>query len=105
MIELRGRSCNPSAGKQLGGWARHCLVRHRACFLQAQVPPVVGAFPETLMRSNSFVRPSLVAGLLALALPVAARAQARAAAPDPATGFAFEATPYVGYMVFGNYLS
>ena len=57
------------------------------------------------MRSNTFVRPSLMAGLLAFALPVAAHAQSRVAAPDPTTGFAFEATPYVGYMVFGNYLS
>jgi hypothetical protein len=57
------------------------------------------------MRSHSFVRSSLVAGLFALALPIAARAQSRAATAVPTTGFAFEATPYVGYMVFGNYLS
>lgn len=66
---------------------------------------MVGVFPETLMRSNSFVRPALIAGLFALALPVAARAQSRTPTPDATTGFAFEATPYVGYMVFGNYLS
>jgi hypothetical protein len=57
------------------------------------------------MRPVSFLRPSLVAGLLALALPVGAHAQTRAPATDPTSGFAFEATPYVGYMVFGNYLS
>ena len=56
------------------------------------------------MRATSFVHPSLAAGLLALTLPLAAQAQ-RAAPPAPATGFAFEATPYVGYMIFGNYLS
>jgi outer membrane protein with beta-barrel domain len=60
------------------------------------------------MRALSFVRPSLAAGLLALTLPAAAHAQrSRAATPAPAptSGLAFEATPYVGYMVFGNYLS
>lgn len=58
------------------------------------------------MRTFMFVRPSLAAGLLTLTLPVAAHAQgARAAASAPTSGFAFEATPYVGYMVFGNYLS
>jgi len=56
------------------------------------------------MRAHSFVRPSLAAGLLALTLPLAARAQ-RATTPASATGFAFEATPYVGYMIFGDYLS
>ena len=66
---------------------------------------MVGAIPETLMRPVSFIRPSLVAGLLAVASPAAAHAQSRAAASDPTSGFAFEATPYVGYMVFGNYLS
>ena len=56
------------------------------------------------MRALSFVRPPLAAAALALTLPIAAQAQgSRAAAP--ATGFAFEATPYVGYMVFGDYLS
>ena len=56
------------------------------------------------MRAQSFVPPSLAAGLLVLTLPLAARAQ-RAAPPAPTSGFAFEATPYVGYMLFGNYLS
>lgn len=56
------------------------------------------------MRAHSFVRPSLAAALLALTLPFAARAQ-RAASPAPVSGFAFEATPYVGYMLFGDYLS
>ena len=56
------------------------------------------------MRAHSFVRPALAAGLLALTLTSAAGAQ-RAASPAPASGFAFEATPYVGYMIFGDYLS
>lgn len=58
------------------------------------------------MRTHSFVRPSFAAGLLALTLPVAAHAQhSRTTSPAPASGFAFEATPYVGYMIFGDYLS
>ena len=57
------------------------------------------------MRSHFIVRKSLAAGLIAVALPFVARAQGRAATPAPATGFEFEATPYVGYMLFGNYLS
>jgi outer membrane protein with beta-barrel domain len=57
------------------------------------------------MRSHSFLRPSLIAGLLAVAVPAAARAQSRTATPSATSGLAFEATPYVGYMVFGNYLS
>lgn len=58
------------------------------------------------MRAISFVRPSFAAGLLAFTLPLAAHAQrSRAASPAPASGFAFEATPYVGYMIFGDYLS
>ena len=58
------------------------------------------------MRAHSFVRPSLAAGLLALTLPFAAHAQrSSAASPASASGLAFEATPYVGYMVFGNYFS
>jgi hypothetical protein len=58
------------------------------------------------MRALSFVRPPLAAAALALTLPIAAQAQrSRAAAPAPTTGFAFEATPYVGYMIFGDYLS
>jgi hypothetical protein len=64
---------------------------------------VVALLPrENSMRATSFVRPSLAAALLALTLPVVAHAQ-RAASPT--SGFAFEATPYVGYMIFGNYLS
>lgn len=58
------------------------------------------------MRTSSFIRPSLAASLLAFTLPLAAHAQrSRAASPAPTTGLAFEATPYVGYMIFGNYLS
>jgi hypothetical protein len=58
------------------------------------------------MRANSFVSPSLAAGLLALTLPFAANAQRSQAAPSaPASGLTFEATPYVGYMIFGDYLS
>ena len=58
------------------------------------------------MRALTFVRPSLAAAVVALTLPVAAQAQrSRAAAAAPTTGFAFEATPYVGYMIFGDYLS
>jgi hypothetical protein len=58
------------------------------------------------MRAVSFVRPSLAAAVLAFTLPLAAHAQrSRAASPAPTTGFAFEATPYVGYMIFGDYLS
>ena len=56
------------------------------------------------MRAHSFVPPSLAAGLLALTLPLAAHAQ-RSSAAAPASGLAFEATPYVGYMLFGDYLS
>jgi hypothetical protein len=56
------------------------------------------------MRAHSFVRPSLAMGLLVLTLPIAAHAQ-RATSPAPVSGLAFEATPYVGYMIFGDYLS
>ncbi len=50
-------------------------------------------------------RPSLalVAALLAAA-PALAAAQARGGSPL-ATNTAFDATPYVGYMIFGDYLS
>lgn len=48
-------------------------------------------------------RPSLVlAASLLAALPTIAAAQSRGSA---VTGTAFEATPYVGYMFFGDYLS
>ena len=57
------------------------------------------------MRTLSFVRQSIAAGLLALTLPVIAQGQSRAASSAPASGLAFEAMPYVGYMVFGNYMS
>ena len=46
---------------------------------------------------------ALVAALLAAA-PALAAAQSRGASPL-ATNTAFEATPYVGYMLFGDYLS
>ena len=46
---------------------------------------------------------ALVAALLAAA-PAFAAAQARGGSPL-ATNTAFEATPYVGYMLFGDYLS
>ena len=52
------------------------------------------------MRSPSYV---LAAALLA-ALPALAAAQSRGSSPL-ATNTAFEATPYVGYMFFGDYLS
>ncbi len=52
------------------------------------------------MRSPSLV---LAAALLA-ALPALAAAQSRVSSPM-ATNTAFEATPYVGYMFFGDYLS
>lgn len=55
------------------------------------------------MHIPSLARSAVAATLLALATPIVARAQARTAAP--ASAFAFEATPYVGYMVFGDYLS
>jgi len=58
------------------------------------------------MRAHSYLGPSLAAALLALTLPFAARAQrSGAASPAPTYGLAFEATPYVGYMIFGDYLS
>lgn len=58
------------------------------------------------MRAFSFIRPLPAVAMLALMIPAAAHAQrSRAAAPASTSGFAFEATPYVGYMVFGNYLS
>lgn len=58
------------------------------------------------MRTHSLLRPSLAGGLLALTLPVVAQAQrSRAAAPASPSAVSFEATPYVGYMVFGNFLS
>jgi hypothetical protein len=56
------------------------------------------------MRAHSVVPPSLAAGLLALTVPLAAHAQ-RSSAAAPASGLAFEETPYVGYMLFGDYLS
>jgi opacity protein-like surface antigen len=57
------------------------------------------------MRTLSIVRPSIAAGLLALTLPIVAQAQSRSASSAPASGLAFEAMPYVGYMVFGNYMT
>lgn len=55
------------------------------------------------MRSPSL---ALAAAMLA-ALPSLAAAQSRGAssAPPAATNTVFEATPYVGYMFFGDYLS
>ena len=47
--------------------------------------------------------PALVI-VLAIAVPAAVTAQSRGASPR-ATNTAFSATPYVGYMLFGDYLS
>lgn len=55
------------------------------------------------MRIPSVVRPMAAASVLAFTAPVIGQAQMRAA--SPASAFAFEATPYVGYMVFGDYVS
>jgi hypothetical protein len=52
------------------------------------------------MRSSSL---SLAAALVAL-VPALAAAQSRGSSPL-ATNSSFEATPYVGYMLFGDYLS
>lgn len=57
------------------------------------------------MRIPSFARPSVAASLLVFALPVGAQAQSRGSSAPPASAYAFEATPYVGYMVFGDYVS
>ena len=56
------------------------------------------------MRIQTLARRSMAASLLALVAPVIAQAQSRGSAV-PASALAFEATPYVGYMVFGDYLS
>jgi hypothetical protein len=52
------------------------------------------------MRSSSLV----LAAALTAALPLVATAQSRGSAPL-VTSTAFEATPYVGFMFFGDYLS
>jgi Outer membrane protein beta-barrel domain len=56
------------------------------------------------MRSPSLALAAGVAALLAAALPSLAAAQSRGSSPLAPTT-AFEATPYVGYMFFGDYLS
>jgi hypothetical protein len=56
------------------------------------------------MRSTSVLLAGLASSLLVAALPAAASAQMR----NPAAAqnsFVFEATPYAGYMIFGDYLS
>jgi hypothetical protein len=54
------------------------------------------------MRITSFALASLAAGSLVVAQPRAVAAQS----PSPlTTGTMFEATPYAGYMLFGDYLS
>jgi hypothetical protein len=60
---------------------------------------LIGGF----MRSSSLAFAGLATGLLVLALP--ARAQAQAAAPRSPAPTVFEVTPYAGYMLFGDYLS
>ena len=48
--------------------------------------------------------PHVLAAALLAAVPALATAQARGASPL-ATNTVFQATPYVGYMIFGDYLS
>lgn len=56
------------------------------------------------MRSSRQTASSF-AFFLAVTLPATILAQARGPAAPPASAYAFEATPYVGYMIFGDYLS
>lgn len=56
------------------------------------------------MRPTSLALAGLAAGMLASTVPIVASAQSRAGAPA-ASATVFEATPYVGYIVFGDYLS
>jgi hypothetical protein len=64
----------------------------------------VAPLQELFMRIPSLVRPLVLTGLVTIATPFVLLAQSRQAAV-PASAFAFQATPYVGYMVFGDYLS
>jgi hypothetical protein len=86
----------------------HAVARREASGMPLRVAATivpVALLPETFMRVTSFARPSLAASLFALALPVAAQAQSRGPAAVSTSALAFTATPYVGYMVFGDYLS
>lgn len=67
----------------------------------------VAPLPETSMRTPSVTASTLVAGLLLAAVPAIAGAQSRAPSPraPSLSAYSFQATPYVGYMIFGDYLS
>jgi hypothetical protein len=58
------------------------------------------------MRTASFTFAGLVAGTALALVSSSAAAQSRTSAPGPiTTGTLFDVTPYVGYMVFGNFIS
>jgi hypothetical protein len=57
------------------------------------------------MRITPFAFATLAVGTLALSQPRIAAAQSRGPGSPLATGTIFEATPYAGYMLFGDYLS
>jgi hypothetical protein len=57
------------------------------------------------MRITPFALAALTVGTLALSHPRTAAAQSRAPGSSLTTGTLFEATPYAGYMLFGDYLS
>jgi hypothetical protein len=67
--------------------------------------PFVAPHPENPMRVTPFALAALAVGTLALSRPHTAAAQSRGPGAPLATGTLFEATPYVGYMMFGDYLS
>lgn len=56
------------------------------------------------MRSSAFVLATSLATAVVTVFPVASAAQSRGSS-TLATKTSFEATPYVGYMLFGDYLS
>jgi hypothetical protein len=57
------------------------------------------------MRISPFALAGLAVGTLALSQPRTAAAQSRGPGSPLTTGTMFEATPYAGYMLFGDYLS
>jgi hypothetical protein len=74
-------------------------------FLHDSHLPFVAPHPETLMRITPFALAAFALGALALSHPGTAAAQSRGPVSPLATGTLFEATPYAGYMFFGDYLS
>jgi hypothetical protein len=78
---------------------------HRACLAGPQPSNIlVAPLQEILMRVNSVMVAGFTATLLTIAPSLSAGAQARGTGA-PAHTDIFEATPYVGYMLFGDYLS